>query len=1713
MSKLMKTVAVTVILCFLYSNVVWAGGISSQTLSQDAGRILTEILAGRNPQQLEEGFRRFLERGQIDKSQILSEIAKAIPPNIGNTDLLILYKEILFGIFSEELKAYPRIIKDDIEIKGVTDPGKIIFTRTDKTFDYHFSYADNKLYIAEYRKGKDGGEAGSSRIGPTVLMLLITLVNSLFGLDLKAQTPKPATPTSIAVPGTPTSVAVPATPTLIVGANDTSPRASFLTPEQFKEILEKFNKWLKRISKTTTGLPPSHIGDPRQGFETGAYTYDLAQVAMRYVRTGNFQEARKIILYFAERFNKYSVENLKGGVDRNNVYGILRVLPSPSDNKDRKHIINCINTNSASYWPEGEGIIEWYTDGGHLSWLGMVAVQLLMDDTGLSQEERIELGRFVRELADTIMGLFNPENIVSAGPLRQDIDGAPARENLGSIKNMWDHYAFLMRLADYFETQRYYSPDLIKSYREKAKSILQGLKAKGALVKEGNTAYFWQGFVDGKINGQIPTDVQSWGILSVGPEKLNEIFGAGTAAGTAEGMLNWLIQHAFVLTDYVRPDGYQVTTVGAGFSDPYRPDMTRQRGGVNPQITDEWTAGVINAMDVMANYYYETGSERNKQKAEEILAMADALRFFALARATEVDGMLYWEYSTVYNMPTGFGWNTPSAPGGSLSGNWMLFALAGINPFDPSGKSLTSLAKIRRLGVEEGIRRLLASMGKNNKFSTNPVIKPGVKPRKVEISRIPSFNREKEQKSEEVPAKTPEKPIAVEIPPATSTEIIYSGKWPKEKENQNGVVYFNLINKGTWKLTERAYLKVTVEGIGEYVLLLVEPGQPDGIPSIYSSVLDMGKTNGIHVGALYGDTPDKLRMNLQETPEVLLKQVGISVNADRWGSVISKGGEATSIKIELIKIKVIEDGKGGKKYKHTQLIMPDDNKTRIADGNRRDNTASKMAKYAGAADRYSKLDRFRTRRDSGPRTKAWAGNELDNADVVGREVLKRYEEWLRDMSYKIPKGNFNFDFEIGGVNYNVIHSTEQSYFAVKITKDGITTEKKVFAMPLNDGMVLIPYKLELFLLDKGNVKRQLSSHEDFERMSSGEERITAINQAYSRFGKQIIDEEDFIGLWRKMGIELLLSEDRGKITGIKPLTEEAGLLVGHIGGEIMELVDEYLENNKDDRYTRFSDVYLSSLDATLLEIRLSEVLQLDIPLDVDDFVTELVSPRNTQQIVLGMVSDGKIDLELVERALVAVQSVSEDVSTPDTDLMTTKATLVLANEWTWQNRRMGELKDILGEDLLHKLREGLKSNGYEGNIGDIQDLLISIRKELGRIVQLEKGRIKLSSPYLHAVLANVAGMAGILPQVLLEAYYSDLIEGEAKTTNAMKPRLVNAAVSNALVEIGIVNKRGLINYESNVNPTLMDKVRQLAVMIYGKGINNSTDLINLADLAIGVDRNKDPFGIIEDILAGSSFTGQLSCAKDGTSGVIPLIELLNLDRAVSRTAYSVPGDLKTERQLNTLVITMDQLFTIEKVDSQSGTLIIQPKALGITGKIRQILNTGGNVKIVGNPKTLEMIPEDIIRKAVEQYLGLKTDQFVGELSIEVSELGKVIESLKDPQNSIVIATEEAEGLSSNRGAFVYIPQGGELLGDVITVVTSISLQEGKFTEESKQIMLDYLEKQIFGIAGTEMWPKIKEAIGDFNINSSLFFSLPGVVKFTKRLEELQNYRITVLIAA
>ncbi len=495
-----------------------------------------------------------------------------------------------------------------------------------------------------------------------------------------------------------------------------------------KKFLTGIYRWIKtRIKKNyPQALPESHPGDPSRA--NVAFTYDLAHTAQELIANGDLEDAYFILNFFVDRypFTEAAINRARNLEDGNHVKGVFRFLPTPSDGAPRPYIVNTTDTRNFSEF--GEGINEWYTDGGPQFWLGQAVLNYLMANQRMGSSDREKFEQFVQAMVTVGMRLRNSESVVAAGPqLQKTNERESERDRLGHVENMEDFYALLVEGANYFEHKQ---SQLAEKYRQTAEEIIQGLKQKGIYKEEGNRAWFWQGFAYGRLNQQIPTDVQSWGILAFGPHKIDAVWGKGAA----EKIYNTLVQTMLVQTEFIRADGRKVVTIGADYGDPYRPDFVQQRGGVIGTISDEWTGGVIVAFDVMAEYFADLG---NKAKAEEALAMADALRYFAILRAFESnDGDIALPYATEINIYTGFGWPTPNTYT-SIAGAWIINSLKRINPFDGNRKvrDHTQLG-IRRLGVLYGIKLLTEKMRTNNIFTPDDVTLPDSPLQKMDMKQL-----------------------------------------------------------------------------------------------------------------------------------------------------------------------------------------------------------------------------------------------------------------------------------------------------------------------------------------------------------------------------------------------------------------------------------------------------------------------------------------------------------------------------------------------------------------------------------------------------------------------------------------------------------------------------------------------------------------------------------------------------------------------------------------------------------------------------------------------------------------------------------------------------------------------------------------------------------------------------------------------------------------
>ncbi|MDP8266801.1 MAG: hypothetical protein P9M07_07665 [Candidatus Aceula meridiana] len=172
--------------------------------------------------------------------------------------------------------------------------------------------------------------------------------------------------------------------------------------------------------------------------------------------------------------------------------------------------------------------------------------------------------------------------------------------------------------------------------------------------------YFYQGahFVNGKWQSNtkhFATDVQNWAIIVLGPKKLDQWFGVGTAYKI------WRATKR--ISGVVNKEG---DILGVGFS--------REK----ERISIEWTAGAIFALRALVNYYQESHPSWAKQAERDIKTMRNAMETYKIVVSESEES---YSYSSRRDWIP-FGWFSHDPEVLSLvSSAWIVLVDTNFNPF------------------------------------------------------------------------------------------------------------------------------------------------------------------------------------------------------------------------------------------------------------------------------------------------------------------------------------------------------------------------------------------------------------------------------------------------------------------------------------------------------------------------------------------------------------------------------------------------------------------------------------------------------------------------------------------------------------------------------------------------------------------------------------------------------------------------------------------------------------------------------------------------------------------------------------------------------------------------------------------------------------------------------------------------------------------------
>lgn len=201
-------------------------------------------------------------------------------------------------------------------------------------------------------------------------------------------------------------------------------------------------------------------------------------------------------------------------------------------------------------------------------------------------------------------------------------------------------------------------------YRKEKDDTLKWIKDNTYSKKDGSMKR-------GKGDATIATDTLAWAIAAIGADTLLR------EGMDPDGIMKFAIEHCLVTTAFKRPDGSVVEVRGFDFAKT----TNAPRGGV---ISSEWTAQMVLAFKVMADYYGRLNEPEKAayymRMAEDCLAELDKMVISSPSPSGQGAGCL--PYASQPGADTGHGWRTPAgAQTGSVSATaYAIFAKKDYNP-------------------------------------------------------------------------------------------------------------------------------------------------------------------------------------------------------------------------------------------------------------------------------------------------------------------------------------------------------------------------------------------------------------------------------------------------------------------------------------------------------------------------------------------------------------------------------------------------------------------------------------------------------------------------------------------------------------------------------------------------------------------------------------------------------------------------------------------------------------------------------------------------------------------------------------------------------------------------------------------------------------------------------------------------------------------------
>jgi hypothetical protein len=398
--------------------------------------------------------------------------------------------------------------------------------------------------------------------------------------------------------------------------------------------------WLRSHRGADSGLPFSHVGDPR--FKNWCFTYDAAVAALAWMALDQPREARRILGFYIRNKNFHRL----GGVIE-----AVSAIP-PNDGKD------------------------WSVRTGANLWLGLASYHLFKatgDATYLafaSQLADFALALQDRDVASPTYGgmrLGPPGDTTSKGDQHFGYDPlAPGFEQIFSTEACIDAFALFNMLQGEPGLERF------KIGRDRCLEWLKKVAWNPAQHR------FNRGFFR-EPDYSVASDIHAWGISALGVARLDAI-----EPGAAERMSRFVEENCQSMVVYHSPDRRVIIVKGFDFVD---------HGALNhlmrpPLVSPEWSFQMANAYKRLSDDFAAMGE---KTKADRFAQKREKLLGQIMAMATTQGNAAGFPYATLADAPIGHEYHTPAQGSYSMIGAaYGILALTGYDPLRSPGGQQSS---------------------------------------------------------------------------------------------------------------------------------------------------------------------------------------------------------------------------------------------------------------------------------------------------------------------------------------------------------------------------------------------------------------------------------------------------------------------------------------------------------------------------------------------------------------------------------------------------------------------------------------------------------------------------------------------------------------------------------------------------------------------------------------------------------------------------------------------------------------------------------------------------------------------------------------------------------------------------------------------------------------------------------------------------------------